>query len=121
MKSGSVIRIQNSEIGGYICSDDKDFTDDGLSEVYLWTFKGEKTDFENSTSSSLFEVELAGGQPNKPDELGGILYQSNDSKSLNQIFRLRHLNTGRLIVLQEIEYKGKMLKTLGLAMHLEVT
>jgi hypothetical protein len=40
-------------------SDDKDFTDDGLAEVYCWNFKGKQTDLEANSSSSLFEVELA--------------------------------------------------------------
>ena len=49
----------HSERGGYIHSDDKDFTDDGLAEVYLWNFKGKQTDLEALSSSSLFEIEQA--------------------------------------------------------------
>ena len=40
-------------------SDDKDFTNDGQAEVYLWNFKGKPTDIEAMSSSSLFEIELA--------------------------------------------------------------
>ena len=40
-------------------SDDKDFTDDGLAEVYLWNFKGKQTDLDALSSSSLFELEIA--------------------------------------------------------------
>lgn len=47
-------------------SDDKDFTDDGLAEVYLWNFKGKPTDLESKSSSSLFELEIA--QPLKSPE-----------------------------------------------------
>ena len=61
IKGGSVIRCLYSEIGGYLHSDDKDFTDDGLAEVYLWNFKGKSTDLEASSSSSLFQIELCTG------------------------------------------------------------
>ena len=40
IKGGSVVRLLHSERGGFIHSDDKDFTDDVLAEVYLWNFKG---------------------------------------------------------------------------------
>lgn len=71
IKGGSVVRLLHSERGGYIHSDDKDFTDDGLAEVYLWNFKGKQNDFEAMSSSSLFELELAGPLPksnNKHEE-----------------------------------------------------
>ena len=61
IKGGSVIRCLHSEKGGYLHSDDKDFTDDGLAEVYLWNFKGKSTDLESSSSSSLFQIELCTG------------------------------------------------------------
>jgi hypothetical protein len=56
----------HSERGGYIHSDDKDFTDDGLAEVYLWNFNGKQSDFEAMSSSSLFELELAGPMKKPP-------------------------------------------------------
>ena len=59
IKGGSVVRLLHSERGGYLHSDDKDFTDDGLAEVYLWNFKGKTTDLEALSSSSLFEIEIA--------------------------------------------------------------
>lgn len=40
IKGGSVVRLLHSERGGYLHCDDKDFTDDGITEVYLWNFKG---------------------------------------------------------------------------------
>ena len=40
IKGGEVVRLLHSERGGFVHSDDKDFTDDGLAEVYLWNFKG---------------------------------------------------------------------------------
>ena len=67
-------------MGGYVHSDDKDFTDDGLAEVYLWNFKGKQNDFEAMSSSSLFELELAGpmqkekkktDETKTPSEIGG--------------------------------------------------
>jgi len=59
IKGGMVVRLLHSEKGGYLHSDDKDFTDDGLAEVYLWNFKGKTTDLESKSSSSLFEIEVA--------------------------------------------------------------
>ena len=47
IKGGSVVRLLHSERGGFMHSDDKDFTDDGLAEVYLWNFKGKATDLES--------------------------------------------------------------------------
>ena len=44
---GTLIRLLHSERGGYLHSDDKDFTDDGKAEVYLWNFKGKSTDLES--------------------------------------------------------------------------
>ena len=54
-----MVRLMHSEKGGFLHSDDKDFTDDGLAEVYLWNFKGKSTDLEALSSSSLFEIEIA--------------------------------------------------------------
>lgn len=56
---GQLVRLLHSERGGYLHSDDKDFTNDGQAEVYLWNFKGKTTDLEATSSSSLFEIELA--------------------------------------------------------------
>lgn len=53
-----MIRMLHSEKGGYLHSDDKDFTDDGLAEVYIWNFKGKSNDIESTSSSSLFEIQL---------------------------------------------------------------
>jgi hypothetical protein len=59
LKGGMSIRLLHSEKGGFLHSDDKDFTDDGLAEVYLWNFKGKSPDLEANSSSSLFEIEIA--------------------------------------------------------------
>jgi hypothetical protein len=42
-----------------LSSDDKDFTGDGLSEIFLWKYKGKEADPENFSTQSLFEIELA--------------------------------------------------------------
>ena len=36
------------------------------------------------------------------------------------LFRLRHLNTGRLVVMQDLTYKLIYLKSIGLSDHLNV-
>ena len=52
-------QLKHSELGGLLASDDKDFTDDGLCEVFLWKYKGKEGDNENFNTQSLFELELA--------------------------------------------------------------
>jgi hypothetical protein len=41
-------------------------------------------------------------------------------KTYNHMFRLRHINTGRLVTVQEITYNDSKLMTLGLADHLHL-
>lgn len=50
IKGGQVVRFLHSESGGYISSDDNDFTGDNLAEVFLWNFKGKSTDIESMST-----------------------------------------------------------------------
>ena len=59
IKGGQVIRLQHSETSAYVSSDDQDFTNDGLAEVFLWNYKGKSNDIESTTTNSLFELEIA--------------------------------------------------------------
>lgn len=59
MRGGCVAKLKHSELGGLLSSDDNDFTDDGLAEVFLWVYKGKEGDVENFNTQSLFEIELA--------------------------------------------------------------
>lgn len=59
IKGGQVVRLQHSETGAYVSSDDHDFTNDGLAEVFLWNYKGKSGDIESVTTNSLFELEIA--------------------------------------------------------------
>jgi len=59
IRGGCVAQLKHSELGGLLASDDKDFTDDGLCEVFLWKYKGKEGDNENFNTQSLFELELA--------------------------------------------------------------
>ena len=61
-----MVRLLHSERGGYVHSDDQDFNNNGLAEVYLWNFKGKITDLEALSSQSLFELEVA-----SPEVKGG--------------------------------------------------
>lgn len=47
IRGGCVAQLRHSELGGVLCSDDQDFTSDGLAEVFLWKFKGKENDTEN--------------------------------------------------------------------------
>ena len=62
MHGGAVVRLRHSEISGYLASDDKDFTDDGRAEVFLWNSK-QKSSVPGVepelTTSSLFEIEIS--------------------------------------------------------------
>jgi len=149
IKGGMVVRLIHSEQGGVLHSDDKDFTDDGMAEVYLWNFKGKMTDIEAMSSSSLFEIEYASElskaiqkHPSTPKDNQAIKTQDEntrfgkvfryssvldqDDKEVNNVtpsdddidYRLRHLNTGRLVIDQEICYNGVQIKTLGLSPHI---
>lgn len=53
------MRLVHSELGGFLHSDDTDFTDDGLAEVFMYKYKGKVTDTEAFSSCSLFEIEKA--------------------------------------------------------------
>ena len=91
-----------------MCSDDKDFTADGLAEVFLWKYKGKESDVENFNTQSLFEIELA--QENMKGMIGRTF-----EKTYNHMFRLRHINTGRLVTVQTITFNDRPMLTLGLA------
>lgn len=143
IKGGSVVRLLHSEKGGYLHSDDCDFTDDGITEVYLWSFKGKATDMDSISSNSLFLVELASPQtPAGDDEVGraggeqdshvdindrvGKVFSYSDTGGLGRDteqkddvhYRFRHINTGRLVIDQEIEQERGSIRTLGLSPHL---
>jgi len=143
IKGGMVVRLLHSELGGFLHSDDTDFNDNGLAEVYMWNFKGKTTDLEATSSSSLFEIEFASKKDSgSKSKLHTEIKRQDPNKRTGQVFRysklpldggscnhnvvnkqedfeyrLRHLNTGRLVIDQEIEYKGKKIRTLGLSDH----
>ena len=54
-----MVTLKHSELQGLLSSDDNDFSDDGLAEVFLWVFKGKEDDVENFNTQSLFEIEIA--------------------------------------------------------------
>lgn len=73
-----------------------------MAEVFLWTFKGKALDVENFNTSSLFEIEIA----NQEKEKGQYCVESQEEERNEKdeviteegmLFRLRHLNTGRLV------------------------
>ena len=49
---------------------------------------------------------------------GGIQKNTDASKVEEIHYRLRHLNTGRLVINQEISFNGISLLTLGLSPHI---
>lgn len=58
--------------------------------------------------------------------LGKIAQYSGNSsnetaKSGGMYFRLRHMNTGRLVVMQEIPYENETITSVGLSEHLGVS
>lgn len=102
IKGGQVVRLQHSETHGYFCSDDADYDGDGLAEVFLWTFKGKSNDIESNSTNALFELEIVVND--LEDNIGQYAQYSgkiSDPMTAYQggmLFRLRHLNTGRLVV-----------------------
>lgn len=102
---------------------------------------------EAISSSSLFELEAAYVKESKKDDKNsqgeeekinskrqdtnkrwGKVYSYSKKNSIESgqpgakseeiMYRLRHLNTGRLVIDQEIVYNGIKIRTLGLAPHL---
>ena len=126
IKGGQVIRLQHSETGAYVSSDDQDFTNDGLAEVFLWNYKGKSNDIESVTTNSLFELEIATDDTSYENVGRYAEYSGNISNPMSamfggMLFRLRHLNSGRLVVAQEFTSNGQTIKTVGLAAHYPVT
>jgi len=39
IRGGTVIRLRHSEMGGYLASDNQDFTNDDIMEIFLWNPK----------------------------------------------------------------------------------
>jgi hypothetical protein len=74
ISGGNVVRLLHSELGGFMHSDDTDFDNNGLSQVYTWNFKGKSTELEARSSFSLFEIEMASKKKDKQD---AIKSQSN--------------------------------------------
>ena len=48
----------HSESGGYISSEDFDFTGDNLAEVFLSNYKGKSSDIEANSTQTYFELEI---------------------------------------------------------------
>jgi hypothetical protein len=105
IKGGQVVRFLHSESGGYISSDDNDFTGDDLAEVFLWNYKGKSHDLEALSTQTYFELEIVTDVDSGLGKRAEYSGNSSDSSSLSggMHFRLRHLNTGRLIVMQEVD------------------
>ena len=59
IRGGSIIRLKHSELGGMLCSDNVEFSNQGFPEAFLWVFRGKQDDVENFNTSTLFELELA--------------------------------------------------------------
>ena len=96
VRGGMVAKLKHSELGGLLCSDNHRFSDGGLDEAFLWVYKGKEGDIENFNTQSLFEIEIA------TDNKKGMILRTNEDTELLMKYRLRHLNTGRLITVQEI-------------------
>ena len=115
IKGGQVVRLQHTELGGYLTSDDLDFTDDQLAEVYVRAYNGDRFDMEATTSGDLFEVEIAHNS-----DRGQIWSFNEEIETTTQFYyRLRHLNSGRLVRSQTVTLSGKKINTLGLADHID--
>ena len=92
LRGGCVVWLQHTELGGFVTSDELDFTNDGLAEVYVR--KNKHTDEDKAQSGDLFEIEIADNN-NRGREISKSEMQIKGGE--NFTYRLRHLNTGRLI------------------------
>ena len=94
--------------------------------MYLWNFKGKSNDIESTTTNSLFELEIALDHEVQNNQGQYAQYSGNMSNPVSSMFggmafRLRHLNTGRLVVSQDFQHLGTTVKTVGLCRHYPVT
>ena len=116
LKGGSVVRLQHTELGGFITAGDADFTNDELSEAYLRRNRAHDGDeFEAKSSNDLFEVELL-----DTFERGRVCNWSEKGDGEASLYRFRHLNTGSLLTAQTVTVKGKQMSTLGLSRHVNI-
>lgn len=57
IRGGQVVRLQHTELGGFLAADGSDFSSDGLGEVFVRNYDGNKDDVEANCSGALFEIE----------------------------------------------------------------
>jgi len=97
LKGGDIVRIRHTEKNAYIFSEGSNKTSDGLPIAMLRKYRG-KMDLEEKTSNDLFEIELNAGK-----ERGRFLNQLREGNNqyVSENFRLRHLNSGRLLTVRE--------------------
>lgn len=114
IKGNQVIRLQHTELGGYLTSDDLDFTEDELAEIYVKCFNGDSKDIEAVSSGDLFEIEIASNY-----DRGKVCVWTNISGMKGAVqYRLRHLNSGRLVKTQTVKLGNEFI-SLGLADHID--
>jgi len=79
-----------------LCADEIDMvapSQDGRKRVYVRQMDDKENELERISTNSLFEIELC--EPEK--EPGGLLTWINPETKQPTQFRLRHLNSGKLV------------------------
>lgn len=105
-------------MGGYLTSDDIDFTQDGLAEVYVW--KNKYIDDEWIQSSDLFEIEVSNNF-NWGRDIQSCENKNYEETAYPITYRLRHLVTGWLVGCQNVRLiNGDQVKTLGLIKQVNI-
>ena len=89
IKGGQVVRLQHTELSGYLTSDDTDFTADGLAEVYVRCFKSapDGTEAEAKQTGDLFEIEIADA-----NDRGRVCMWSEKASGAQDKFKLNEPN-----------------------------
>lgn len=89
----------------------------------MWNYKGKSTDIEAASTHTLFELEIV----NDVYASNGMncSYSGNISNEQTKThggmqFRLRHLNTGRLVVKKDMEINKISIMSIALSSHLPV-
>jgi hypothetical protein len=87
------VRIKHTELKGFLTAMEKDYVD---SEVRVRFIENE---FENNTSSSIFEIEI----PTLFERGADCRMRSKDTikNMTSDVYRIRHINSGMLMVVQD--------------------
>jgi hypothetical protein len=101
VKGGDLIKLRQTELG--LCLTADNYYNGENPEAYLYNYNGDYKE-ERETLNSIFTVEIP------TSFYRGVVCQQNEKSS----FTLRHLITGKVLSVEDIEVEGESFKSLVL-------